>query len=930
MIFNIDSAIFIVFLIVTIVVGLLSSRGTNSIKQYAIGDRNFSTATIAATIVATWISGIFFYSGISETYTKGLYSIWITIGDPIYLLCIGLFFAPRMGEFMGKLSIAEAMGGLYGKKVRIITALASFIGAAAMVSVQLKLAGIIFEYALDIPNYYGVIIATIIVTLYSALGGIKSVTFTDVIQFFTFGAVIPVCAYAILTNIDNLNIVTNMINTNPLFDYKEVFNFSNSLSLKQLFLFLLFIVPRFNPSMFQRISMSKNTKQASNSFIIASLVCLIFALIVNWISILTLSIDPSLKPNDAIKHVIFNSSYIGLKGAILAGVMAMIMSTIDSWINSTSVIIVHDFFKPLKFGIIKNEIFSARVVSIILGVSSLYLSLREGTLLELLLSVSSIYWSTIPVSFTMAIIGFRSTEKSVLLAMTAGLVTILLWDYILKITATAGIPVAMLVNLITLIASHYLLKQEGGWVGIKDPKPLIEIRNQRKLRFKKFVEDMKNFNIVKICNKNCPRGDGLISMVGLFIMISVFSSTHTLAKEYQLQYADLLNALYPIALFTSATLISYPLWLPTWKESGVIGICWNFIAFFVLICFSFLMLLISDYSEMQLMVFMINIIIVSSLATWRWSLFMIITAVAFVTIIYQQHLQIYTLNDSLSSQFKIIYFLMLISSTLIIFLKPKQEYQEFTEAKNEHLSSRIGSKDQETQEALALKAEFIRNINHEYHAPMTGIISMADTLVESYHKLNDQQRLNAAEVILKSSHSLKSFDNNITTLARLSKPHYALKKENIDLSLLSYDRIEICRKLYEENKDDREFILNIDENIMANVDKHYMTQLLDNLIINSINYCKKGRIKVNLTQDKNNIHLVISDTGIGIPTDELYEIFEPFTVSSRTKTPAGGRGVGLAICKRILEIHNGTIKAESDGKTGASFVLILPISYSVS
>ncbi len=256
MIFNIDSAIFIVFLIVTIVVGLLSSRGTNSIKQYAIGDRNFSTATIAATIVATWISGIFFYSGISETYTKGLYSIWITIGDPIYLLCIGLFFAPHMGEFMGKLSIAEAMGGLYGKKVRIITALASFIGAAAMVSVQLKLAGIIFEYALDIPNYYGVIIATIIVTLYSALGGIKSVTFTDVIQFFTFGAVIPVCAYAILTNIDNLNIVTNMINTNPLFDYKEVFNFSNSLSLKQLFLFLLFIVPRFNPSMFQRISMS--------------------------------------------------------------------------------------------------------------------------------------------------------------------------------------------------------------------------------------------------------------------------------------------------------------------------------------------------------------------------------------------------------------------------------------------------------------------------------------------------------------------------------------------------------------------------------------------------------------------------------------------------------------------------------------------------
>ena len=53
---------------------------------------------------------------------------------------------------------------------------------------------------------------------------------------------------------------------------------------------------------------------------------------------------------------------------------------------------------------------------------------------------------------------------------------------------------------------------------------------------------------------------------------------------------------------------------------------------------------------------------------------------------------------------------------------------------------------------------------HEYHAPMTGVISMAETIVESYHKLNDQQRLDAAEVILKSSRSLKAFDDNITTL----------------------------------------------------------------------------------------------------------------------------------------------------------------------
>ena len=139
-----------------------------------------------------------------------------------------------------------------------------------------------------------------------------------------------------------------------------------------------------------------------------------------------------------------------------------------------------------------------------------------------------------------------------------------------------------------------------------------------------------------------------------------------------------------------------------------------------------------------------------------------------------------------------------------------------------------------------------------------------------------------------------------------------------------YDLIQTCRKLYKENKEDREFVLDIKLGLMANIDRSYMIQLLDNLIINSINYCKKGTIRVTLSQYKNNIHLLISDTGIGIPKNELSEIFEPFTVSSRTKSSAGGRGVGLAICKRILEVHGGSIKAKNNAEKGSSFVVMLP------
>lgn len=225
---NVDAAIFIVFLAVTFLLGLYSSRGITTIKEYAIGDRNFSTPTIVATLIATWISGEFFYSNIYETYNLGLNAIWIASGDFLYLLIIGVFFAPRMGEFLGKLSIAEAMGDLYGKRIRVITAISGVIGAAGVIAIQLKMTGAIFEYALELPSSYGIISAAIIVIIYSSLGGIKSVTFTDVIQFFTFGIVIPLIAYVLFTSIENFDIVIKTLGTSPLYDYNNVFTFYNS------------------------------------------------------------------------------------------------------------------------------------------------------------------------------------------------------------------------------------------------------------------------------------------------------------------------------------------------------------------------------------------------------------------------------------------------------------------------------------------------------------------------------------------------------------------------------------------------------------------------------------------------------------------------------------------------------------------------------
>ena len=80
-----------------------------------------------------------------------------------------------------------------------------------------------------------------------------------------------------------------------------------------------------------------------------------------------------------------------------------------------------------------------------------------------------------------------------------------------------------------------------------------------------------------------------------------------------------------------------PIWLQRWKDSELISVIWNFIMFSVLICFSFFIVLISNFSEIQLIVFMVNIIVIVSLIKWKWALLNIILGVMLTTILYNHY-----------------------------------------------------------------------------------------------------------------------------------------------------------------------------------------------------------------------------------------------------------------------------------------------------
>src|ERR1700729_1209930 len=155
MLLDLDTVIFVGFLAINLAVGLFYSRGVQTTKEYAIGNRKFSTGAITATIVATCVGGGLFSTALAESYRDGLYFIIpVVCGDLIALLITGYILIPRMAEFLGTLSVAEAIGKLYGKYARIITAISGVLLATGIVTLQFKVASNMMQMFFGVTGFY--------------------------------------------------------------------------------------------------------------------------------------------------------------------------------------------------------------------------------------------------------------------------------------------------------------------------------------------------------------------------------------------------------------------------------------------------------------------------------------------------------------------------------------------------------------------------------------------------------------------------------------------------------------------------------------------------------------------------------------------------------------------------------------------------------
>ena len=233
------------------------------------------------------------------------------------------------------------------------------------------------------------------------------------------------------------------------------------------------------------------------------------------------------------------------------------------------------------------------------------------------------------------------------------------------------------------------------------------------------------------------------------------------------------------------------------------------------------------------------------------------------------------------------------------------------------------------QQALRVKSQFLSHISHELRTPLDVIIRSADLLLDTPH-LDAENRELVAQ-IRHGAETLLRLVTDILTLHRLEASQVKLHLQDFDLVDLVQGTVEFLAPLAHDKG--LELICLIDPQLPRfHGDPNRIRQVLHNLIGNAIKFTEQGEITVRVEQKKTDpdqiwFRFEVEDTGPGIPEDQLHQIFQPFTqvdISSTRKHP--GAGLGLAICKELVELMNGRIGVESTQGKGSKFFFELPLA----
>ena len=336
----VDISIIIGYLVICLFIGFLTSKKIKNIRDYAIGSGYISKAVLVGTFFATDVGAGLVVGNMSRIQTLGLVFVFAMAFRPFLWLIASFLFSKNIAYFKnsGCISLPDIIELSYGKAARWICNVVSFFFAIGVVALQIIAINYLLQYFFGISSLYGCILTFAVLVLYSVMGGIKAVAITDLLQAVVFFIGIPLACFMALDGLDMSysQVLEALPATHTSIDW------SSDNILLIIGVLISALITGAELPFVQRYLMANNESQLRSAMKECFYIAIPFTLVIIICGIVLTVISGTNGTNTSFYHLIDNYLPVGIKGLVITGMLAVIMSTADSWLNTASVMCAHD------------------------------------------------------------------------------------------------------------------------------------------------------------------------------------------------------------------------------------------------------------------------------------------------------------------------------------------------------------------------------------------------------------------------------------------------------------------------------------------------------------------------------------------------------------------------------------------------------------
>ena len=601
----IDIIIFLVFLLVNLFIGINSMCRTTTLQQYAVGTKGFNTAEIVSAILSLSYGAVMFYTPFSD------YLLLFCIGRALSSFIIANLLASRLQFFLKHYSVAEFMGKHYGAAMRKIIAIAGLYHSVLITSLQIKAFALSISWLFCIQESYGLCIATFLIIFSIGWCGIKSLSLVNIVRCAVFGILLPTIAWILWKQLlqqchaDQLRLASSIRES-----WASFIDPSTS-AFQYIALLIAFSIPSLHPAQFQRVLIVENAVQMKRSFNCAGFFSLGINLLLFWIALLLNKNFGSLAIAD-MPLEIFNS-YYGLKGLFVAAVAVLTMSVAGASLHTATVLIVNDIQNNYKEGEKMSAMnFSFYTIILCLLAACLALGMQWVQSEGLYVYMLFIWKPVLAIPVLLTVMGMRLHIYSIFAGMLMGLISLSMGSYIIPNASFYKLLFSMMMNLCSIIVVNFFLKKTQTQSRFYNVSAAVsqEIMHRcislSRICYMHISRTIMQFNVWDFIQTRLPKDNLSYVLFSFYITVTGYCTFYTFSSNaiWSTQLEAMI--LFP-SLFVTTFFLAYSSLTPTINLRKIVSIVWILSKFYFLFLVGSAMLILSKFSDLQIVILLLNI-----------------------------------------------------------------------------------------------------------------------------------------------------------------------------------------------------------------------------------------------------------------------------------------------------------------------------------